>query len=81
MLVWLFTVLGFIALIIPGIYISVRLCVVAPAVVVEGHRGMDAMRRSWDLVKDNWWRVLGILLVVGIIGGDLGGDPRPYPGR
>ena len=73
LLMWFFTVLGFIALIIPGIYIVVRLCVVAPAVVVEGHRGMDAIRRSWDLVKDNWWRILGILIVVGIIGGVFGG--------
>jgi Membrane domain of glycerophosphoryl diester phosphodiesterase len=73
LLSWFFTILGFIALIIPGIYILVRLCVVAPSVVVEGHRGMGAIRRSWDLVKDNWWRIFGILIVVGIIGGLAGG--------
>jgi hypothetical protein len=69
LLTWFFTILGFIALIIPGIYVMVRLWVVAPAVVAEGHRGMGALRRSWELVKDNWWRVLGITIVVGIIGG------------
>jgi hypothetical protein len=69
LLTWLFILLGFIALIIPGLYVSVRLWVVAPAVVVENRRGMDALRRSWHLVKDNWWRILGITIVVGIIGG------------
>ena len=69
LLSWLFTLLGFLALIIPGILIAIRLWVVAPAVVVEDRRGMDAIRRSWDLVKDNWWRIFGIVIVVGIIGG------------
>jgi hypothetical protein len=72
LLTWFFTVLGFIALIIPGIYVMVRLWVVAPAVVVEDRRGMDAVRRSWGLVKDNWWRILGITIVVGIIAGIAG---------
>jgi len=69
LLTWLFITLGVIALVIPGIYVAIRLWVVAPAVVVENRRGMDAIRRSWDLVKDNWWRILGIVIVVGIIGG------------
>lgn len=69
LLTWLFIVLGFIALVIPGIYVSVRLLVVAPAVVVEGQRGMGALRRSWELVKDNWWRIFGITIVAGIIAG------------
>jgi len=72
LLTWFFTLLGFIALIIPGIYVAVRLWVVAPSVVVENRRGMDAIRRSWGLVKDNWWRILGITIVVGIIAGVAG---------
>ena len=72
LLTWFFTLLGFVALIIPGIYVMVRLWVVAPAVVVENRRGMGAVRRSWELVKDNWWRILGITIVVGIIGGVAG---------
>jgi hypothetical protein len=79
LLVWLFFVLGFIALIIPGIYIATRLSVAAPAVVVEGQRGMGAVRRSWDLVKDNWWRVFGVLAIVGIAS-VLGGNILAAPG-
>jgi hypothetical protein len=41
--------------------------------VVENRRSMDAVRRSWHLVKDNWWRIFGITLVVGIIGAMVGG--------
>ncbi|GLW05332.1 membrane protein [Microtetraspora sp. NBRC 13810] len=44
----------------------------APAVVLERRGVIDAMRRSWRLVKGDFWRVLGILvltqLLVGLIG-------------
>jgi hypothetical protein len=49
-LVGLATLLGLIVFIIPGIYIGVRLAVSIQALVVEGKRGTEAMRRSWDLV-------------------------------
>jgi hypothetical protein len=69
LLVYLFTILGFIALFIPGIYLYTAMVVAPQATVVEGKRGMAAIRRSMELVKNNWWRVFGILIVVGIIGG------------
>src|SRR5690606_19263911 len=41
------------------------------AVVLEGRKPLDAMRRSWNLVTGDFWRVLGILflttLIVGLI--------------
>jgi len=67
-LVGVFTFLGVFALLIGAVYVGVRLCVAAPAVVVENERGMGAIKRSWNLVQDNWWRSFGILIVVGIIG-------------
>jgi hypothetical protein len=69
LLVYLFMVLGFIALIIPGIYLYVALVVAPQAAVVERRRGLDAIRRSRELVRGSWWRVFGILIVVGLIGG------------
>jgi hypothetical protein len=56
---------GLVALIIPGIFVGIRWYFVAQAVVVEDKRGMEALRRSWELVKGSSWRVLGILLMVG----------------
>jgi hypothetical protein len=66
-LVGLATLLGLIVFIIPGIYIGVRLAVSIQAVVVEGRRGTEAMRRSWDLVGGHWWHAAFTLLVAGLI--------------
>jgi hypothetical protein len=66
-LVGLATLLGLILFIIPGIYIGVRLAVSIQALVVEGRRGTEAMRRSWDLVGGHWWHAAFTLLVAGLI--------------
>lgn len=63
--------LGLLALIIPGIYLLVRLSLCIQAVIVEGERGADALRRSWDLVKGSWLRVAGITLAANFIVGGL----------
>ncbi len=64
---------GFVALIVPGIILLAHLSVSAQAVVVEGHRGTDALRRSWTLVRGNAWWVLGVIVVVNLLAGVLGG--------
>ena len=68
-LVGLATLLGLIVFIIPGIYIGVRLAVSIQALVVEGKRGTQAMRRSWDLVGGHWWHAALTLLVGALITG------------
>jgi hypothetical protein len=66
-LVGLATLLGLIVFIIPGIYIGVRLAVSIQALVVEGRRGTEAMRRSWDLVGGHWWHTAFTILIAGLI--------------
>jgi membrane-anchored glycerophosphoryl diester phosphodiesterase (GDPDase) len=66
-LVGLATLAGLIVFIIPGIYIGVRLAVSMQALVVEGRRGTEAMRRSWALVRGHWWRACFTLLVAALI--------------
>ncbi|MDQ3690206.1 MAG: glycerophosphoryl diester phosphodiesterase membrane domain-containing protein [Chloroflexota bacterium] len=61
------TLLGFVLLIIPGIIALVRLAFAPAALVVEGHRGSTAVRRSWRLTKGFFWRTLGTLLLSGVI--------------
>jgi hypothetical protein len=61
------TAIGFVLLIIPGIYIGVRLAFVSQAVVLERRGATDSLSRSWNLVAGNWWRVFGIVLVVSIL--------------
>jgi hypothetical protein len=68
-LVGLAIVGGLILLIIPGIYIGVRLAVSIEALVVEGRRGTQAMGRSWELVGGHWWHAFGTLVVGGLLTG------------
>ena len=62
---------GTIALIVPGIFLAVRLYFAAQAAVVDDARGADALRRSWRLVEGAWWRTFGILIVLSILSGLL----------
>jgi hypothetical protein len=68
-LVGLATIGGLLLLVIPGIYIGVRLCVSIEALVVEGRRGAEAMGRSWGLVGGHWWHAFGTLLVAALLTG------------
>jgi hypothetical protein len=68
-LVGLATVAGLILLVIPGIWIGVRLAVSIEALVVEGRRGTEAMGRSWGLVGGHWWHAFGTLLVAALLTG------------
>jgi hypothetical protein len=61
------TLLGFVLLIVPGVLALVRLAFAPAALVVEGHRGMGAVRRSWRLTAGFFWRTLGTLLLSGLI--------------
>jgi hypothetical protein len=65
--------IGFLLLIIPGIILLVMFSVAIPVVVVENRRGTDAMRRSWELVSNHFWHVLGVILVAAILAGIVSG--------
>jgi hypothetical protein len=60
-------VVGSIGLIIVTIWIAVRLIVAVPAVVLEQASPVRALRRSWQLVQGNWWRMFGIYLLTGVV--------------
>jgi sorbitol-specific phosphotransferase system component IIC len=58
---------GLVALILPGIYLLIRWFFVAQCVVIEDQRGFDALARSGQLVRDNWWRTFAIVLVAQLV--------------
>ena len=64
---------GFICLVIPGIYLLVALYFAAQAVVAEDRHPFDALRRSRELVRGDWWRVFGIGVVFSVMIGLVGG--------
>lgn len=55
--------LGFILLIVPGIWLAVTWSVAIPALMFEGVGGIEALRRSFGLVRGRWWPTFGALLV------------------
>ena len=58
--------LGFVALIVPGVYLAVRWYFVPQAVVMEGVRGPRALSRSGLLVTGFWWRTFGLVLLANV---------------
>ena len=61
--------LGAIAIVtIPVVlWVVIRWSVALPALFAEGIGPVKALGRSWNLVRDNWWRTLGILIIVTIM--------------
>ena len=59
----LFAIPGFLAVIAIPIYLIVRWIFIWPAVLLEGKGPIGALSRSSELVKGNWWRVFGIMVV------------------
>ena len=69
-LITLFAVgLGTLLLVIPGILFYVWFSLSAQAVAMENFRYFSALGRSRRLVKGSWWRVFGILIVIGLVVG------------
>jgi hypothetical protein len=61
-------VIGFVAIIVPGLILITIWSVIAPVVVLERPPGLRALRRSRELVRGSGWPVFGVIvvLVVGV---------------
>ena len=60
-------VLGFIALIVPGLFLLTIWALIAPVIVLERVGAMDSFGRSRELVRGNGWRVFGVILVLVVL--------------
>lgn len=49
--------------IIPGIYLGIVFSLVGPVIVFEETGLGTAINRSFQLIKDNWWKTFGILII------------------
>jgi hypothetical protein len=67
------SIVGVVAMLVLWTALAIRLSLAIPALVLERQRPMDALRRSWGLVRGSTWRTFGILflatLVVSVISG------------
>ena len=80
--------IGFVLLIVPGLYLLTIWAVVAPAIVAERRGVIEAFGRSYELVRGHGWTVFGaivvaflILIVVGIIFAIIGAAIGDLAGR
>ncbi|MFS8815804.1 hypothetical protein [Synechococcus sp. R60.4] len=63
----LLSCLASIFLIIPGIYVGVKLALTPCAIALENQGTTGGLRYSWNLVKGRWWGVFWALLIGGFI--------------
>jgi hypothetical protein len=61
--------LGLIGLIVFGVFLWGKLALAVPAYVLEGVGPIEALKRSWRLVRGSFWRVWGIRALTGLIVG------------
>jgi MFS family permease len=80
--------IGFLLLIVPGLYLLTIWAVVAPAIVAERRGVLEAFGRSHELVRGHGWTVFGaivvaflILILVGIFAAILGAAIGDLTGR
>ena len=64
--------LGFALLIVPGLFLAISFQFAIFAVAVEDEGPLDAFRRSWELARGNRWRLLGLVVLLGVVGGISG---------
>ena len=51
------------AFVLPGIWLFAAWSLAIPVVLAETLKGSKALGRSFNLVRNNWWRAFGVLLV------------------
>lgn len=63
------TVLGLLALIVPGIIIYIMFYLVVPAIMIENIGALDSLSRSRRLVSNRWLNTFALALIVWLIVG------------
>ncbi len=58
---------GFVAFIVPGVYLLIRWAVVAQAAAIDNDNWIAALKRSGELTAGSYLHVLGLLLSAGLI--------------
>lgn len=79
-IVWVIAfVVGLVLLVLPGlavlclgVYLAVRWTLTVAAMMAEDVGPIRGLGRSWNLVRGQWWRTFGILLIVGLMQAVIG---------
>jgi hypothetical protein len=65
--------IGFVLLIVPGLYLLTIWAVIAPVIVIERTGALDAFGRSRALVRGHGWTVFGIVVITSLLSGIASG--------
>ena len=57
---------GYMLLIIPGIFLTVKLFFYEFAILIDNPNVIGSLKRSWRVTKGNWWRIGGLLSLMGL---------------
>jgi Membrane domain of glycerophosphoryl diester phosphodiesterase len=57
-------ILGFVLLVVPGIFLAVRWSIAVPAVVGSADSVTDGLRESWQKTKGQFWQILVVVLIL-----------------
>ncbi len=63
------TFLGFILLILPGIYLAIVFSLIPPLMIIEKMSFSDALSRAFKIISEKWWSTFGLIFIMGIIVG------------
>jgi hypothetical protein len=66
-------VLGFLACVVPGVWLWVAWSVAIPVLFTEDVRGSKALGRSFRLVRGRWWPTFGLVLLGFLLTSVVGG--------
>ena len=55
--------LGYIVLIIPGIFLAIKLWFFDYAILLDNKSIISSFEKSWQITEGNWWRVFGLCLI------------------
>jgi hypothetical protein len=57
------TIIGTVFCILPGIYLAIVFSLIIPIIIIENATLSYAFNRSFQLIKNNWWFMLGVVFV------------------
>ena len=66
-LIYVMTIIGFVLLILPGIYLSIAYVFTLPLIADKGMDVWEAMELSRKTVTKHWFKVFGLLFLLGLI--------------
>jgi hypothetical protein len=66
-------VIGFILLIVPGLFLLTIWSLIVPAIVLEGAGAFESFGRSRELVRGHGWTVFGVIVVTVVIAAVVSG--------